>query len=102
MLNNADKLDSIIEALKDLDRLNTVADILCQAMKALSQIKRVTKEMDQPGEVAPIWPLRGKTRRPEHYPQPVQRKIHLHKHVVQVEVHASREPPEPVVHIIFD
>ena len=33
LLNNADTLDYVIEALKDLERLNTMVDILCPAKK---------------------------------------------------------------------
>ena len=36
LLNNADKLDNIIEALKGLDRLHTIADICCAANKSFS------------------------------------------------------------------
>ena len=91
LLNNTEKMANIIEALKDLDRLNTMANI--PAKKAPSPVKRVTRRIAQPGEEAPIWPLTGETRRPEHVPQPVQRQIQLHKHVVQVDVHVSTETP---------
>ena len=64
LLNNADKLHNIIEALKDLDRLNTNADILCPAKKAPSPDKGVTRMTAQPGEVAPIWSLTGETKNP--------------------------------------
>ena len=36
LLNTADKLDNIIEALEDLDRLNTIVDILCITKKVPS------------------------------------------------------------------
>ena len=70
-LSNADKSDNTLEALKELDRLNTTVDILCPTKKAPSPVKRVTERTAQPGEVAPIWLLTGETRRPEHVPQPV-------------------------------
>ena len=65
LLNNADKLDNIIEPLKDLDRLNTIVDILCPAKKAPYPVKRVTRRTTQPRNVAPICPLTGETRIPE-------------------------------------
>ena len=71
LLNNVDKLHNIIEALKDIGRLNTIDDILCPAKKAPSAVKRGTRKTVQPGEVTPIWPLTGETRRPEHVPQMV-------------------------------
>ena len=45
LLNNADKLDNIIEVLNELDTLNTIVDILCPAKKAPSQVKRVTRRV---------------------------------------------------------
>ena len=54
--------------------LNNI-DILCPAKKILTPVKRVTRRTAQPGEVIPIWQLKGETRKPEHVsqPQPVQR-----------------------------
>ena len=91
----ADKLDNIIEMLKDLDRLNTIVDILCPTKKGPSPVKRATGRTVQPRGVAPISPLTGETRDSEHVPQPVQRQMQPHKHVVQVEVHTTVEPTEP-------
>ena len=81
-------------------------DICCPAKKPCTPAKRITRTA-QPGEVAPIWPLTGKTRRPEHVPQqqqqqqqqqqPTQRQIQPHKLVVQAEVHDPMEPSEPKV-----
>ena len=75
------------------------ADILCPAKKTPMLVRRVTRRMAQPGEVAPVWPLTGETRRPEHvpHPQPIQRQRQPHKHVVHAEVYAPMEPPEPEV-----
>ena len=67
LLNNTDIL---IEALKDLDRLNPITDILYAAKKAHTPVKRVTRRSGQQVEIAPIWPLAGETRKPEHVPQP--------------------------------
>ena len=39
-------------------------DILCPAKKTPTQVKRVTRRTAQPGEIVPIWPLTGKTRKP--------------------------------------
>ena len=79
-------------------------DICCPAKKPPTPVKRVTRRTAQPGEVAPIWPLTGETRRLEHVPQqqhqqPTQRQIQPHKLVVQAEVHAPMEPSEPKVPI---
>ena len=80
-------------------------DTCCPAKKLPPPVKRVTRRTAQPGEVAPIWPLSGETRRPEHLPQqqqhqqPIQRQIQAQKPVVQAEVHAPMEPPEPEVPI---
>ena len=75
-------------------------DICCLAKKPSTPVKRVTRRTEQAGEVAPIWPLTGDTRKPEHVPQqPTQRQIQPHKIVVQAEVHASMEPLEPEVPI---
>ena len=80
-------------------------DICCAVKKPSTPVKRVTRRIAQPGEVAPIWPLTGNTRRPEHVPQqqqhqqPTQRQIQPHKLVVQAEVHAPMELPEPEVPI---
>ena len=64
-------------------------DICCPAKKPSTPVKRVTRRTAQPGEVAPIWPLTGDTRKPEHVPQqPSQRLMQPHKIVVQAEVHA--------------
>ena len=49
LLSNSDKWDNIIEALKDLDRLNIVVDIFCQAKEVPSTFKRVTRKTAQPG-----------------------------------------------------
>ena len=42
LFNNAHKLESIIEALKDSDRLNVIVDILCPAKKMPPTVKKVT------------------------------------------------------------
>ena len=66
-------------------------DICCPVKKPPTSIKRVTRRTAQPGAVAQIWPLTGKTRRPEHVPQqqqhqqPTQRQLQPHKCVVQAE-----------------
>ena len=44
-------------------------DILCPVKKPATPIKRVTRRAVQPGQVAPIWPLTGETRKPGHVPQ---------------------------------
>ena len=44
-------------------------DICCLVKKPPTPVKRVTRRTAQPGEVAPLWPLTGETRRPEHVPQ---------------------------------
>ena len=76
----------------------TDTDICCPAKKPTTPVKRVTRRTAQPGEVAPIWPLTGDTRKPEHIPQqPTQRQVQPHKIVVQAEVHAQMEPLEPEV-----
>ena len=46
-------------------------DICFPAKKLSTPNKRVTRTA-QPGEVAPIWPLTGDTRKPEHIPQQQQ------------------------------
>ena len=78
-------------------------DIFFPAKKPPTPIKRITRRTAYPGEVAPIWPLKGETRRPQHIPQqhqqPIQRQIQPQKLVVQAEVHATVEPPEPEVPI---
>ena len=75
-------------------------DICRPAKKPSAPEKRVTRRTAQPGEVAPIWPLTGDTRKPEHIPQqPTQRQVQPHKIVVQAEVHAQIEPLEPEVPI---
>ena len=75
-------------------------DIFGLAKKPPTSVKRVTRRTAQP-EVAPIWPLIGETRKPEHVPQqqPVQRQRQSKNIVVQAEVHAPLEPPEPEVPI---
>ena len=84
--------------------LNDTA-ICCPAKKPSTPVKRVTRRTAQAGEVAPIWPLTGDTRKPEHVPQqpqhqqPTKRQIQPHKIVVQAEVHAPMEPSEPEVPI---
>ena len=71
-------------------------DICCPAKKPSTLVKRVTRRTAQPGEVAPMWPLTGDTRKPEHVPQqPTQRQVQSHKIVLQAEVHAPMEPLEP-------
>ena len=49
-----------MEALEDVDRQNTITDILCPAKEASPSSKRTNRRTAQPGEVAPIWPLRLK------------------------------------------
>ena len=53
--------------------LNNI-DIFCPAKKPPTPVKRVTRRTAQPGEVAPIWPLTGETRKPEHVPQQQQQQ----------------------------
>ena len=79
--------------------LLTNRDILCPVKKAPTPVKRVTRRTAQPGEVAPIWPLTGETRKPEHVPQPqpIQKQIQPQKHMVHAEVYAPMEPPEAEV-----
>ena len=43
-VNDTDKLNNILEASKDLDRLNTIIDILCPANKAPFPVKRVVRK----------------------------------------------------------
>ena len=75
-------------------------DICCPAKKPSTPVKRVTRRTAKPEEVAPIWPLTGDTRKPEHVPQqPTQRQVQPHKIVVHAEVHAPMEPLEPEVPI---
>ena len=72
-------------------------DICCPDKKPSTPVNRVTRRTAQQGEVAPILPLTGDTRKPEHVPhyqQPSQRQIQPHKYVVQAEVHAPKEPLE--------
>ena len=78
-------------------------DNCCPAKKPPTPVKRVTRTT-QPGEVAPIWPLTGDTRKPEHVPQqqqqhqqPTKRQIQPHKLVVHAEVHSPMEPLEPKI-----
>ena len=51
-------------------------EMFCPAKKPPTPVKRVTRGTAQPGEVVPIWPLTGETRKPEHVPQqqPIQRQ----------------------------
>ena len=78
----------------------TDTDICCPAKKPSTPVKRVTRRTAQPGEVAPIWPLTGDTRKSELVPQqPTQRQVQPHKIVVQAEVHTPMEPLEPEVPI---
>ena len=80
--------------------LLTDTDICCPAKKPSTPVKRVTRRTAQLGEVAPIWPLTGDTRKPEHVPQqPTQRQVQPNKIVVQAEVLAPMEPLEPAVPI---
>ena len=77
-------------------------DIFSPAKKPPTPVKRVTRRTAQSGEVVPIWPLTGETRKTEHVPQqqhqqPIQRQIQSQNFVVQPEVHAPMEPPEPEV-----
>ena len=73
-------------------------DICCPAKKPSTPVKRVTRRTAQPGEVAPISPLTGDTRKPELVPQQqTQRQIQPHKIVVQAEVHCPMEPLEAEV-----
>ena len=58
-------------------------DICCPARKPSTPVQKVKRRTAQPGEVTPIWPLTGDTRKPEHEPQqPSQRQIQPHKIVV--------------------
>ena len=79
-------------------------DTLCQAKKTPTPVRRSNKKDNkdnqaQPGEVAPIWPLTGETRKPEHVqqPQPIQKQRQPQTPVVHAEVQAPIEPPEPEV-----
>ena len=78
-------------------------DICCPAKKPSTPVMRVRRRTAQPGEVAPIWPLTGDTRKSEHIPQqqqhqpPTLRQVQPHKIVVQAKVHAAMEPSEPKV-----
>ena len=72
-------------------------DICCPVKKPPTPVKRVTRRTAQPGEVALKWPLTGETRRPEHVPQHQHQQPQPHKLVVQAEIHAAMEPPEPEV-----
>ena len=49
-------------------------DILCPAKEPPTPVKRITSRAAQPEEVAPIWPLTGETRKPEHVPQQQQQQ----------------------------
>ena len=44
-------------------------EICCPVKKPPTPVKRVTRRTAQPGEVAPIWPLTGEMRKPEHVSQ---------------------------------
>ena len=74
-----------------------VADLPPLSWQIYPLVKRVNKK-DR--TVAPICPLTGDTRKPEHVPQqPTQRQVQPHKIVVPTEVHAPMEPLEPEVPI---
>ena len=52
--------------------------ICCPVKKPPTPVKRITRRTAQPVGVAPVWPLTGDTRKPEHVPQqqhkqPIQR-----------------------------
>ena len=89
LLNNEDKLDNIIVALKYLERLNTIVDILCPAKKAPSPVKRVTRRTAQPGRSSSNMAIDRQNREPGHVPHPLQRQMQPHKHAMQVEAHDS-------------
>ena len=55
-------------SLQSRELLNNT-DIFCPAKKPPTLVKRVTIRTAQPGEVAPIWPLTGETRKPKYVPQ---------------------------------
>ena len=91
-------IDEIIPISFQSQEVMNDTDICCPAKKPSTPVKRVTRRTAQPGEVAPIWPLTGDTRKPEHIPQqPTQRQVRPHKIVVQAEVPAPMEPLEPEV-----
>ena len=92
MFNNSDKLDGIIPALEDADRLYVIIDILCPDKKAPSADKSHARRTTQPREVAPTFPFGGETRNLGQISQKVQRKIKLHRHIVQVDIYAPMEP----------
>ena len=74
-------------------------DILGPAKKTPTLVRRVTRRTAQPGELAPIWPLMGETRRPEHVAQPetIHKQRQPQKYVVHAKVHAPMELREPEV-----
>ena len=45
-----------------------VQTFLCPAKRTPTPVKGVTKRTAQLGEVVPIWPVTGETRRSEHVP----------------------------------
>ena len=61
--------NEIIHISFQIKELWNDTDICCPVKKPPTPVKRVTRRTAQPGEVAPIWPLTGETRRPEHVPQ---------------------------------
>ena len=94
-------LNEIISiSVQSRDLLNNT-DIFCPVKKPPNPVKRVTRRTAQPGEVAPIWPLTGETRKPEHVlqQQTIQRQRQPQKFVVQAKAHAPMQPPEPEVPI---
>ena len=60
--------DEIIPISFQRKELLNDTDICCPAKKPPTSVNRVTRRTAQPREVAPIWPLTGETRRPEHVP----------------------------------
>ena len=43
--------------------LLNITDILCPTNRTPALVKRMTRMTSQPGEVAPIWPLQGETKK---------------------------------------
>ena len=68
MLYSSDKLDSIVKDFEDLDRLNTVIDIVSLATKMPPAFIRIIKRIAKLGQEATIWPLKGGTGKPGQIP----------------------------------
>ena len=67
LINNANKLDNTIDALKYLGRLNTIVDIFCPPKKAPCLVKSHKKNsLTMRGSFKMA--TEGEVRRPEHIP----------------------------------